>query len=42
MVLGCYVKGVTYSADLWKRIAPYIDVLGATTLQRNPQDQPRG
>ena len=27
MVLGCYVKGVTYSADLWKRITPYIDVL---------------
>ena len=27
MILGCYVKGVTYSADLWKRITPYIDVL---------------
>lgn len=27
MVLGCYVKGVTYSAELWKRITPYIDVL---------------
>lgn len=27
IVLGCYVKGVTYSAELWKRIAPYIDVL---------------
>ena len=27
MVLGCYVKGVTYSAELWKRITPWIDVL---------------
>ncbi|WP_145273366.1 hypothetical protein [Planctomycetes bacterium SV_7m_r] len=27
MVLGCYVIGVTYSAELWKRITPYIDVL---------------
>lgn len=27
MVLGCYVKGVTYSAELWNRIAPYVDVL---------------
>ena len=27
MVLGCYVKGVTYSAEIWKRITPYIDVL---------------
>jgi hypothetical protein len=27
MVLGCYVKGITYSAEIWKRITPYIDVL---------------
>jgi hypothetical protein len=27
MVLGSYVKGSTYSADIWKRIAPYIDTL---------------
>lgn len=27
MVLGCFVKGVTYSADIWERITPYIDVL---------------
>ena len=27
MVLGCFVKGVTYSADIWERISPYIDVL---------------
>ena len=27
MVFGCYVKGVTYSAEIWKRISPYIDVL---------------
>ncbi|HIN95814.1 MAG TPA: hypothetical protein EYN03_09225 [Planctomycetes bacterium] len=27
MVLGCYVKGVTYSSEIWKRICPYIDVL---------------
>ena len=27
MVLGCYVKGVTYSPEIWQRISPYIDVL---------------
>ncbi|MEM6777054.1 MAG: hypothetical protein AAF670_05320 [Planctomycetota bacterium] len=27
MVLGCYVKGVTYSADIWKRVKPYVDLL---------------
>lgn len=27
MILGCYVKGSTYSAELWARLKPYIDVL---------------
>lgn len=27
MALGCFVKGVTYSPDIWERITPYIDVL---------------
>ena len=27
MVLGCYVKGSTYSAEIWRRITPYIDIL---------------
>lgn len=28
MVLGSYVKHTTYTQGIWKRIAPYIDVLG--------------
>ena len=36
MVLGCYVKGVTYSADLWKRITPYIDVLAPQHFSPKP------
>ena len=28
MVLGSYVKHMTYTQGIWKRIAPYIDVLG--------------
>lgn len=27
MVLGCYVKGIIYFVDFWKRIIFYIDVL---------------
>lgn len=27
MVLGCYVKGVTYTPEIWRRITPYVDVL---------------
>lgn len=27
MILGCYVKEATYTKEIWRRIAPYIDVL---------------
>ena len=28
MLLGCYVKDVTYSERTWKKIAPYTDLIG--------------
>jgi len=37
MILGCYVKDVTYSEEIWKRIAPYVDMLAPQDLSRvNP------
>lgn len=32
MVLGGYVKHTTYTKAIWKRVAPYIDVLGPQDL----------
>ncbi|PHR90588.1 MAG: hypothetical protein COA78_34930, partial [Blastopirellula sp.] len=41
MVLGCYVKGITYSPEIWNRIQPYIDVLApqhfSETNKINPE-----
>jgi hypothetical protein len=37
MILGCYVKDVTYSEAIWKRIAPYVDLLAPQDLSKvNP------
>lgn len=46
MVLGCYVKGSTYTSDIWKRIKPYIDVLApqhfSETNKINPEVKTTG
>jgi len=32
MILGCYVKDITYTKGIWKRIAPYVNVLAPQDL----------
>jgi hypothetical protein len=40
MVLGCYVKGSTYTGEIWKRIAPYIDVLAPQHFSESNKIKP--
>tara|TARA_B100000809_G_scaffold125232_1_gene123500 strand:+ start:2298 stop:3836 length:1539 start_codon:yes stop_codon:yes gene_type:complete len=40
MILGCYVKSKTYSLDLWKRIAPYIDALAPQHFSESHKIKP--
>ena len=40
MVLGCYVKGSTYSAEIWKRIRPYVDVLAPQHFSESNKIKP--
>jgi hypothetical protein len=41
MVLGCYVKGSTYSPETWKRIRPYIDVLAPQHFSESHKIKPQ-